>query len=466
MESAYGMQTFYTDQMYYYIHRRYEHFEEAGDLLQTLTEQKETFYNETLKRFKENYIASISPESLEPLRLAMENEDEIIETIDKALGEQLNSTVSKALQESRLEGMIKDAYSALDKVVKNRDAENLENLFAVIEEAATMLEDSEMKNALLAILQNRKNYSQLGRFANYINKEISKMDMKILETNYSTISTVLNSLQKLTRRLVNKEKKSVLQGSIKNIFSTAFGEYAVQKAVGNLMGNLKQSIEEGLLGAGDVKLEHPDVVKTWERYGSQSPRHKVDNYFKHFNIQIDETNNSVFIDLGISTKWYKTGGDAQGVAFTTEKSFKHRLDQIFNNQNMYGIYNGLALTEQDPSIYHALKAVIVARNIDTMMSGLGVAAGDFAQFIVINGHFYSIYDIIKTLENYNTGQGTDIVTVSAKGLKQVLDYTKAAQNENKNLEAAFERSKQQNKLLDVLELTGHFYPQRLISVVK
>jgi hypothetical protein len=39
--------------------------------------------------------------------------------------------------------------------------------------------------------------------------------------------------------------------------------------------------------------------------------------------------------------------------------------------------------------YGALKSMIIARNIDTIISGLG-AENDFAQFIVINGTFYSI----------------------------------------------------------------------------
>jgi hypothetical protein len=40
-------------------------------------------------------------------------------------------------------------------------------------------------------------------------------------------------------------------------------------------------------------------------------------------------------------------------------------------------------------MYKALKAAIVARNLDVLMSGMGIQ-GDFSQFIIINGEFYSI----------------------------------------------------------------------------
>lgn len=63
---------------------------------------------------------------------------------------------------------------------------------------------------------------------------------------------------------------------------------------------------------------------------------------------------------------------------------------MFNTDNdKYYIYNSLGLVAQDDSMYKALKAAMVARNLDVMMSGLGLQ-GDFAQFIIINGEFYSI----------------------------------------------------------------------------
>lgn len=78
------------------------------------------------------------------------------------------------------------------------------------------------------------------------------------------------------------------------------------------------------------------------------------------------------------------------MAITTEVSFLNRINQFLNSENeKYYVYNALGLVAQDNSMYSALKAAMVSRNLDVMMSGLG-PQGDFSQYIVINGEFYSI----------------------------------------------------------------------------
>ena len=130
----------------------------------------------------------------------------------------------------------------------------------------------------------------------------------------------------------------------------------------------------------------------------------------------------------------------------------------------YG-YNALGLVAQDNSLYAALKAAIVARNIDVLLSGLGTQ-GDFSQFIIINGEFYSIWQIISLIENFNTGQGTtsgnsDIVTISAVGLNKISELTQKELGDPESIEEAYVRCKQQNDIINQLKLSAHFYPQRL-----
>ena len=60
-----------------------------------------------------------------------------------------------------------------------------------------------------------------------------------------------------------------------------------------------------------------------------------------------------------------------------------------NSIENYYAYNALGLAGQDNELYSSLKAALVARNLDVLISGLGVQ-GDFAQYLVINGNFYSI----------------------------------------------------------------------------
>jgi hypothetical protein len=127
----------------------------------------------------------------------------------------------------------------------------------------------------------------------------------------------------------------------------------------------------------------------------------------------------------------------------------------------------LALTEQDDRGYAALKAALVARNADMFVSGMGVQ-GDFSQYLVINGKFYSIWQLLVLLENYNKGEGTtqenhgsDPVTISASGLSAVLDVSRQRLKEKRpSITKAYARAKQQNNLIENLGLQGHFYPNR------
>ena len=132
----------------------------------------------------------------------------------------------------------------------------------------------------------------------------------------------------------------------------------------------------------------------------------------------------------------------------------------------------MGLVNQDGTAYAALKAAVVARAADFIISGFGIQ-GDFAQFIVINGNFYSIWQIILALQYFNEGQGhsglnpgrTDPITISAMGLSDVTELTAEAQDKDANLYEAFKRAKKQNKLIEDLAMGGHFYPQRLSNAL-
>lgn len=139
----------------------------------------------------------------------------------------------------------------------------------------------------------------------------------------------------------------------------------------------------------------------------------------------------------------------------------------------YYAYNALSLAGEDNSVYKALKAAILARNMDILISGIGLK-GDFSQYLVINGEFYSIWQIINLIENYNSGQGasgidpgaTDPVTLSAQGLKSVVEETEKVKNDPNNIKFAFARAVQQNRMIEKMGLTGHFYPQRLKNLTR
>ena len=307
---------------------------------------------------------------------------------------------------------------------------------------------------------------------NYIQKGIEQLDNKIIKVNSSAIQSVNNSLLQLVGDLSQKKfNKQSLNGYIKNIFSTQIGEYIVSKGLGKAMSLLPSAIKNSLSGTKNIEvdgdLELQELISNYGQQGNQV--FKTDNSFKDLSIKVN-SGDVVDINLGISTKWYKgsNSGNIYDVSIATETSFISRINQMLKNpiENYYA-YNALGLAGQDNELYSALKAALVARNLDVLISGLGVQ-GDFAQYLVINGEFYSIWQIINAIEYLNQGQGsysrgdkTDPITISATGLSKVISLTSQAQDEPNNLTKAFVRSKKQNQLIEELGLSAHFYPNRL-----
>ena len=369
---------------------------------------------------------------------------------------------------------VKIAYSSLDKFINTKDAKALDKLLAQISSATHILTTS--KNELTFLLGIKKQYANnrdLNALYQYIQSGIDNVNNKLISVNASRIQSVNNSLSKLVGDLSKgKLNKGVLNGYIRNIFSTQVGEFLVSKGVGKALGLLPSEIKKSLAGTKNIEVSEDEELKTLiQKYGQKGNQvFKTDNSFKDLSININENGDIVNVNLGISTKWYK--GSFSGVvydaAIATETSFTNRLNQMLKSSiEFYYAYNALGLAGQDSEVYSALKSALVARNLDVLISGLGVQ-GDFSQYLVINGNFYSIWQIINAIEYFNRGQGTyeqgnktDPITLSVTGLSKVIDLTQQSQNEPNNLTKAFVRSKKQNQLINGLGLEAHFYPGRL-----
>lgn len=468
-----------TGRVYYYIHRHLEHFEkdEAISLFQT---QKRQNYLEMKNRYKKNYfnnVYGVNKESLKLLDTAMK-EDEILGNIDKDMLDILNDRVSQGIKSYELNQNLSIAYSSLDSFIQSKQAKDLDNLFAQITKAAELL-NTDM-DGLLALIGPRGEYKKhrdLTKLSVLLQNEIAKLEGKTLNVSQKRLMSVTKSLSNLVNSLsldgdINKQS---LQKYLSNIFSTQIGEYIVSKGVAKGLDLGLKEIRNSLTGSSNITVSENDeelqnFIKNFGQKGSQI--FKTDNSFKNLTITLED-GDDFNVNLGLSSKWYK--GDSENldaVSVTTEVSFLNRINQMINSENeKYYIYNSLGLVNQDNSMYSALKAAMVARNLDVMMSGLG-PQGDFSQYIVINGEFYSIWQIILALENFNHGQGsygkgdaTDPVTISATGLKSVSEITEQVKDSPSNVASAYIRSKIQNRMIEGLGLTGHFYPNRLKNIL-
>ena len=458
---------------YYYIHRHINHFEKDAAIA-FFQEQKDINYQIMKNRFKSNYLNNLSGtnrKSLEILDAAMK-EDEILSDLDQGILDILNDRVSEAINNYNFEEKIKKAYNSLDSFINTQNAKELDRLLAQITSATKILTNN--KSELTFLLGIKKQYAQnrdLTALYQYVESGIQSLNNKMIRVNASRVKSVNNSLLQLIGNLSKQNlNKQVLNGYLKNIFSTQVGEFIVSKGVGKGLELLSKDINNSLTGVNNIEIDNKEVEDLVNQYGQKGKTtFKTDNSFKDLNININDTDN-IDINLGISTKWYKGSfsGTVYDATIATETSFVHRLNQMLNGTiEKYYAYNALGLAGQDNEIYSALKSALVAKNLDVLISGLGVQ-GDFSQYLVINGNFYSIWQIVNAVEHFNQGQGsydqgnkTDPVTISATGLSNVINLTSQAQGEPNNLTKAFVRSKKQNQLIEGLGLSAHFYPNRL-----
>ena len=459
---------------YYYIHRHISHFEKDAAMA-FFTEQKDINYQIMKNRFRKNYLENMSAasrSSLEILDAAMK-EDEILSGLDQSILKILNDSVSNSINNYNFDEKIKVAYNSLSNFIDTKNAKDLDKLLAQISSATQILTTS--KNELTFLLGIKKQYANnrdLNALYQYIKNGIDSVNDKLISVNASRVQSVNNSLLKLVGDLSKgKMNKQSLNRYITNIFSTQIGEFIVSKGIGKALDLMPSEIRKSLSGTQNIEVDSQEVDELIKQYGQRGKTtYKTDNSFKDLSIEVNDSGDIVNINLGISTKWYKggSGGSVYDVAITTETSFVNRLNQMLKSSiEFYYAYNALGLAGQDSEMYSALKASLVARNLDVLISGLGIQ-GDFSQYLVINGNFYSIWQIVNAIEYFNQGQGTygkgdktDPVILSVTGLPQVISLTQQSQGEPNNLTKAFVRAKKQNLLINGLGLEGHFYPNRL-----
>lgn len=465
----------------YYIHRHKAHFNMKG-AAKAFDQQKREGYEKAKARYKSNYIESISGISetaKQRLNDAM-NEDEILRDLDKEFLETLNKTMTDSIKSFKLEDMLKSAYTNLDKITGKDDLKEINELFENISEASELLNKnrSEVTKILKASgFLNGGGGGSLAKLYQLGNAQLAEWEGKTLSESKTRMKSTLKSLTNMTGAIIGGgAKSSSMQGYIRNIFSTQVGEYVVSRGIGEACGLLKREIDRTLVGTKKAKGGRDDLDQILKNFGQRGNQDfKTDNRFKNFKMELKDSKDSFNIQLGLTTKWYKNigSGNSSNVAITSEKSFANRIDQLVRSPGeRYNAYNSLGLVGQDESGYQALKAAIVARNIDVFISGIGFQ-GDFSQFLVINGNFISIMDIVNSVEKFNDGGGssnfntvkTDPVTISANGLTKVKNLTEDADEEEANLIRAYIRCKEQAKLINGLSLTGHFYPNRLDKIL-
>lgn len=469
--------------VYYYIHRHQKHFPKNAALA-LFEQQKKQGYTQAKSRFKQNLANSITAIDKDAkLRLEQAlSQEEVLTDLQTSFVNVLNNTMQESIQSFNLETMINSASVSLNRYIEGKDSKDLDKLFAQIIEASKLLNtDISSLTYLLGRKSEFRKDRDLVKLNDEIQKRLKELEGKKLNVSQSRVKSILGSLNRLTSDLSNKDlsdknTKQGLTSCLTNIFSTQVGEYIVARIMGEIVGEGLQDIRQSLVGSQNLTFEEgSDDMDLFINFGQKDrQRYKADVHYPNISISLEECGGGNFkISLGVSAKWYKNLGSTNKVSITSE-NFVHRLTQLMQEHggSLYYAYNAVGLMHQDNSMYTALKAALVARNIDVFVSGLGTQ-GDFAQFLIINGEFYSAWDIVRTLEQYNHGQGstketgtTDPITSSISNAKNIADITESVKDAPGNIMNAYIRAKIQNNLFNESKLNVHFHPQRLRRILK
>lgn len=472
---------------YYYIHRHVSHFK-MDEAVELFSSQKKQNYLIMKNRYQKNFLENIQMDRkfLELLDASM-SEEEKVSMLDQTMLEVLDKQVSEQINSYKLDSRITNTFKSLDNFLKSGDIRALDKVFQQITAATKFLQtDIQPLSALIGMQGEYKKHRDLHQLDIQLLQAIKDTfedgsgKIKLLTTNQARLKSVMQSVQKFVHELSglgttsgNIINKNSLQRYLTNIFSTQIGEFIVSSSTATAMGQGLKDIRKSLTGGKRVQFTEDEKLNQFIRdYGNKSRTFKTDNSFSDLAIDVNFNSQNIrtTVNLGLSTKWYKNSGVnlSDSVSIGGETSFTYRLNQMFQkDKDKYLTYNALALAEQDNSGYSALKAALIARNADAFISGLGMQ-GDFSQYIVVNGKFYSIWQILTLLENYNKGEGstqketgTDPVTISITKLNAVLEISRERlRDKNPDLTKAYAKIKQQNNLIEVLGITGHFYPER------
>ena len=291
---------------YYYIHRHLEHFEKdaAISLFQT---QKTQSYLEMKNRYRKNYLSNISgvnDESLKILDAAM-REEEVIGNLDKDLLDILNKRVAEGIQAYELDTKLSSAYNSLNQFLNSKDAKDLDNLFAQITKATTLLNTN--MDGLLALIGPRGEYKKhrdIEKLSMLLQQEIARLEGKVLNVSQKKLLSVEKSLSSLITGLSSDKSVSrlSLQRYLSNIFSTQIGEYVVSKGVAKGLDLGLKEIRTSLTGAQNIEITSDEVdnfVKAFGQTGKTT--FKTDNSFQNLEITLED--GATFnINLGLSTK--------------------------------------------------------------------------------------------------------------------------------------------------------------------
>lgn len=272
-------------------------------------------------------------------------------------------------------------------------------------------------------------------------------------------------------RVIDRYSANQMAGSLNNIFGKVIGE-TFNSIQWDMIESVKKDSQALLLGEDRVQ----------SRWGKSDVDGKVDiakNGLLDITLFSKKTGKEKYQisgDFTSSVKLYspgKTSNQVKNISIQSIYSYVNMVLSIFNER--YPVYNTLAFSKANNVLkeesFRIIRSSVLARYFIDFIAGGNQKIGNSgifntAQFLVINGSFYSIYSIIiqfieemqKDKMNYYGSKNDNLISVRFDGIHN--DWV--GKNSKKDIANALKRSSIAMESVNKIKATIHLNVQALL----
>lgn len=455
----------------FYIHKRKRDIGKAAggnhmgdrEIANVFSRQKEQAGEASKTMYKTLFLKNLKVDdgSIDLLNaLTEEDNDSIIEEIDKQIKRNLQSAINQE-ELSKLMDLYKDTATFSKnllgeaQVAVDAFGKMLDN-FA----EASMLVHGPAGEALASLLifykdettsSNKLTLRKMGQTLHQIVDDYIHM-YPIVDIDEAKILDALNALNRLGTSFKTGKtstNESVIESNITrvvdSVFSSGFSE-VVSSQVRSVIGLTIDETLTKLVGHKTSAVQFSDVKGRFiDSLGGKKAAQKTDISNPAVEVVLDKSEvtpqgGNITMTLGISGKFYRTTGfpggkyDGQKIHFSSGSggSLKEALNTLLEtDMQHYLAYNTLFQGSDGlPASTVALQDIILTRQITRLFATRG-GVKDFSQYIIVNGQVVSIWDLLQYALRNDVGLSKSMdkdekqaISLHIQGRKEIFMYSK------------------------------------------
>jgi hypothetical protein len=433
--------------------------------------------------------SNLSPKALEMIQIASGHTEE---EVWKAISNGFVNSLKQNLNLSSLQALhgVAANMKSIPQIMQGKEGKlkKQQEFFKQLGQAVSVMEghNSGLGLALSQLGSGRQramSWKGMGSaLANAVAKFKKSNNYTMLKgTDLESMNAVINSLNNLASNFKTQATKSgkamLSEESWRSTFNNVFT--GLSEGLGARMTASAFGAANSVVKMVGTKTSAPVIFTPTQEYSYGKPIvGKTDIKATNMQLSVDEKSvlgqyGNITIDLGVSMKFYRaqsfsiSGGKTLTISSGSGGSLASALNAVYGGnsaRSLYYAYNVLA-HEQEPgqSLVHD---ALLSRNILRLFSSTGTA-GDFSQFMLINGEIVSIWDIVQYASNTFLGTSSSrnknqAISISIEGRKDIIAAAKNASNSGESiLKQAMNRSRSVNAAINSATIKATLHVHKL-----